>query len=200
MPIIPAGFGQCTFAFLIEGDTEEMLTSIGLDLAAAGGDFQEVVEGAHNVWGASVLLEQSVACTLVRTILQVGQDGGDPLVFEAVIPQVGTDGDGPLPPNVAFLVRKSTSLGGRAGRGRMFVPGVALQSSYEANGTVEAAKLADLQLRFSAFRSNMISGNAGDFPASPPVLLHSTAIPPPTDILALQAQGRLATQRRRLRP
>lgn len=200
MPIIPVGFGQLTFVFLIDGDTEEMLTSVGVDLSEAGGDFDAVVEGATATWAESFLLEQTIACTYVRTVLQVGQDGGDPLVFEDISGLAGLDPTGPLPPNVAYLMRKTTTLGGRAGRGRMFLPGIALQGEFEANGTVSDDKLFDMQTRGNQFFNIMASGNSGAFPDSALVLLHSGATPAPTTLTGLQAQRKLATQRRRLRP
>lgn len=96
------------------------------------------------------------------------------------------------PPNVAFLVRKQTQLGGRKGRGRMFFPGV-IDTDVDGAGivvpAVAAGLLDDLGNAFADLVNDSLS----------PMLLHGDGATQPTLITSLFVDPRVATQRRRLR-
>jgi hypothetical protein len=97
-------------------------------------------------------------------------------------------------PNTAFLIRKLTGVGGRTGRGRLFLPGVA-ESAVGPGGALTSTYAVDISATFNAFQLNMATAGL------PLALLHSPDSPVSTPMLitSLSCDTRVATQRRRLR-
>ena len=107
--LIPVGYADLQLLWTITGDSEVMQSHIGVDVGDVGGDFQDALEMAVSQYGLDVQPAHSVECTLIGGSLVVGQDGGDPVSFDYTTSVAGADGDFPLPPNVATLVRKTTA-------------------------------------------------------------------------------------------
>jgi hypothetical protein len=99
-----------------------------------------------------------------------------------------------LPVNCALLVRKNTSRGGRRGRGRMFWP---LLSIGEANvtpgGIIGTGQVTDQQAKWDAFLADLATAGMSMY------LFHEDPIIPPDVVDSLTVQGRIATQRTRMR-
>lgn len=97
-------------------------------------------------------------------------------------------------PNTAWLVRKETASGGRAGHGRFFLPGVPDGSMF-ANGQITSGHVTAMQLALDTF---LLELEAQDIPM---VVLHGAGSPisTPTLVTGLLCQTTAATQRRRLR-
>jgi hypothetical protein len=95
-------------------------------------------------------------------------------------------------PQVTILVRKVTARGGRAGRGRMFHPGVE-EGGTLSGGLFLQSVLDLLRAAFENFRNDLALA------AVPMVLLHNSAELLPDTITGLDVQQLVATQRRRLR-
>lgn len=195
--IIPPGYSQLVFRWGLTGDAEDMVNTLGIDNGVVS-DFQAYVDALAASTRASlpvgvILTGYSfLGCTLYR-----GQDGGPPEVFESVaVAHAGTNGGPALPPNCAFLLRKRTSLGGRKGRGRMFIPaGVGVgEDSVPSTGVMAEAQRAALEERYSDWLFGL---------GPVPYLFHDSETPgsaAPTEIIAFTCEARLATVRRRLRP
>lgn len=111
----------------------------------------------------------------------------------------------PCPPNVAYLIRKITPLGGKMGQGRMYQPGVP-EAGVGEDGTIVSGTRSSTEAGWSAFLAAM------DGAGFPMALGHMfgdyvnrkgvTIIVParaPTDVTALTVDAKAATQRRRLR-
>jgi hypothetical protein len=130
--------------------------------------------------------------------LEVGQDGGDPIVVEYGATTVGSNNDEPLPPNCALLVRKTTAFGGRRNRGRAYIPGLSLKPSTSPAGMIDGAAVTALQSDANDWWA--AAANVGPPEVSGLVLLHSESPFTPTPITGLDVQDKIATQRRRLRP
>lgn len=113
--------------------------------------------------------------------------------------RAGTAAAGPSPGNVAILVRKFTTRGGKAGRGRMFSPPFNVaEGSIDAAGLMASGTVTALTQQWQAFRSNLVTAGC------PMVLLHGpnkagTPIPPPDPVANLIVENQVATQRRRMR-
>lgn len=198
--IIPPGFAQIAYELRLAGDSELIVTTIGLDLGVAGAS--QIADLAFQAFALEVMPGVSNQLTLERATAYVGQDGAPPDVYDSTLTQVvGAGASGMLPQNCALLVRKRTDLAGRRGRGRMYVPGLD-ETGVTANGTLTAGTLAAWQALFTGFYERLTDGV--DQAATPPVVLHrSEGIGPeplPTPITTLLVDGRIATQRRRLRP
>lgn len=96
------------------------------------------------------------------------------------------------PPNAAVLVTKSTNTGGRRGRGRMYWPWAADESSVGEGGVWASGAVANFQTAMDNFLADLASADL------PMVILHRDGgSPSPVTVLTVQAL--LATQRRRLR-
>jgi hypothetical protein len=196
--IIPQGFANCILLFQVEGDSEIMQTAMGVDVSEAGGDFEAVGAKFGGEFGNVFIDDISDQATLVGVDVVVGQDGGDPITVNVPFSDTGAGGAFPLPPNCAVLLRKHTGLGGRAGRGRMFIPGFQLTGNTQPNGTINGSLVTEWNNDALAWRLALESDTVP--PAIPPVLFHAIDTVPPTPITALTIDPKVATQRRRLRP
>lgn len=192
---IPVGFGEGWWSFVLGGDAEPMLVSLGLNLQdglvpsqtatntildSVKGNFaqfcgsQYTVFGHHMIWGA---------------------DPGDITFLGTSAGTVGLRAANSLPNNCATLVKKTTALGGRRNRGRMFVPGLA-EGDVDNVGALSAGFLLTAQTQAELIRTNL----SGLTEVDSVVLLHQSAPFDPTVITALVPDLRIGTQRRRMRP
>lgn len=195
--VIPPNYSQAVFRWGLAGDAEDMVNTLGLDTTDVT-LWQELVDAlAANTRTKLPVGVILVGYSFLGVTLYRGQDGGPPEVYESVsVPHAGTNGGPALPPNCAFLLRKHTSVGGRRGRGRMFIPaGVGVgEDSVPATGVMAEAQRAALETRYRDWI---------DFLGPDPVLFHDSESPgstTPTPITTFTLEARLATVRRRLRP
>lgn len=202
--IIPVGYGQAVYEFSLEDDAEPIVTTMGHDLSAvSGGAYGDAVDGLMDAFGAFVMARIPNVYDLVAVTLYVGQDGGPPAIYESTgTPITGGISSAPLPQNCCQLVRKRTSAAGRRGRGRMYLPPPA-EGQVDPQGTISSADVAITQAAVDDWLAELGTPTLGQ-PAMPPVILHRSegagVEPPPTPVTALTVDGRIATQRRRLRP
>lgn len=196
--IIPPGFAQVVFGFAWPGDSEIMVTTLGVDYTGQTGGADNLATAMFTAWANSLLQQQTNNLQLQEVTAYKGQDGGPPVVEESTNTAAngGANSD-PLPPNSALLIRKRTGLAGRRGRGRFYLPGAA-EGPIDANGNLGGSYLNAVQAEADAFMTEL--DNIGVVP----VVLHRTegigTEPPPTVITSFVADGKIATQRRRLRP
>lgn len=99
-----------------------------------------------------------------------------------------------MPPNIAALCSLSTVLRGRKNRGRIYFPGVLMDSDVNDDGSIQGTKVDGLQTMVDELRDALQSvGSGGDL-----TVLHTEELAP-TDVIEARVQGVAATQRRRLR-
>lgn len=193
---IPAGFGELVIQWRLPADPEPMLCAIGLDLAV--GVVPNVTEANLMISVAANVLDNvtSAAYTLGAGWVTYGQDGPDDIRVEGTETPIAGAGVGTaLPNNCAALLRKVTNVGGRRGRGRMYVPGV-LESSANEVGDLSAAALA----AYVSAGTSLVFDLTALATIDSLVILHSSAPFTPTPITDITAAPRIATQRRRMRP
>lgn len=95
------------------------------------------------------------------------------------------------PPNVAVLVHKNTTLGGRKGRGRMFIPWYVDKGSIDEAGGIDGTQRTNINNSLD----NMLTAlDAADYPMR---LLHNDSTVP-SAVTGLTVDSRVATQRNRL--
>jgi len=190
MSVIPVGFAEVAARISLTGDSDEMNCIFGIDneapFAQANADevstiaatfFRDVIGSSYTYTGATIT---------------VGNDGGG-IIFESVAGQGAGIGESQsVPQNTAYLFRKTTALGGRKGRGRMYVPGVG-ETVVNAAGVLTAARITTVNASASTFVIQLAISN------NPMVLLHSDPLVAPTPVTNLLCQPVVATQRRRLR-
>lgn len=191
--VIPVGFAQVAYRFTLAGDPEEMITTVGIDLDGIAGLPSGAATAAMDAFAEGYSgAAWSTAWTVRGCTVYIGQDGGPPVIVEHVSDIVGVTTMATPPQNCAVLVRKQTGLGGRSGRGRMFIPPFALnEGNVTANGMLDPDFRSDTQTAVDAWMGELN-----------PVLLHDSATPgspAPTPITSFVVDPRIATQRRRLR-
>jgi hypothetical protein len=110
----------------------------------------------------------------------------------------------PSPPQVAVVVRKTSSLVGRRFKGRFYVPGILIDSAVDDAGLLIPGTVTSLQTAFSAFQSTLVIPATLTEAQIALAIVHSppksgVVTPPPNRVLALSVQALTATQRRRIR-
>ena len=190
---IPDGYAQINWHFTGAAVPTGAQCTLGLNVTGVGVTAQEVADEVGPLWSTWILATQSSALTLVSASVKFGPVATGPSA-EVAIGDAGTNSATAEVPNVALLVQKVTAAGGRAGRGRFYVPGMA-GDVFASNGVSGGGTQAVQQTAFDNFHAALITSGFS------PVLLHSVGAPitVPTPITSFQVSGLAATQRRRLR-
>lgn len=194
--IIPAGYGVMSVHTRTALDAEQMIWTCGMDMTswAPDGDFPQV---AADAWEEHFAPITSTIVTLEEVKLRIGPTPTGP-TYSAVVSTPGTQTSALLPPNCAVLVQKRTLLGGRANRGRMYLPGISLiAATLDSGGNFSSGQAEAIQDAVDAFFAELV--DVPVFGTARPVLLHS-ASSDPTPITGFTVPTKIATQRRRLRP
>lgn len=210
MPYIPVGYGQATVNFAGENLPQDGAIVVGFANVAPS----TAVQAAEEVWNAfSEFVPDTCSADVAMTSVDVklGPNDTGAIGSFSAAPVVGATGPTSLSPGSAILIEKQTAMGGRRGRGRMYVPGV-------FEGWVDDAGryVAGVQAQIQGFSEVLLA--AMDTFTVPMFLLHSPAYTwelvngrprrvygtlvsagDPTEVTALECDPVIATQRRRLR-
>lgn len=187
--IIPVGYAQVTHHFRWTGVSRKMAVTYGVQLT--GSMFLSARAAlVHDAFADTVLQQMTNEVALERTVLKAGPTTTGPAA-EFVQDRFGGQDSESLPPNVAFLVKKVTDLGGRKNRGRLYLPGVPKPSSLDT-GLLASGTVTNLNAQLDTFLARM------ETEESPLVILHNSSSDP-TVVSDLELDAKVATQRRRLR-
>lgn len=196
--IVPPGFGNAAFVFTSSTGTPPIVTTLGIDMSAAGGDFVGVADLLFASYAVNIGPETDTSLTLDRVNLTVGDDGPSGSVDSTMTPTAGTrSGTGP-PVSMAVIVRKVTADVGRRGRGRMFLPGLLTTTNVDENGIVASGRRTEIITAVGAFLSDISDVGASPAPVEP-VLLHSSAPADPTPIVNIAISPLVGWIRGRIR-
>lgn len=185
---IPPGFAELVHHFDAPGQSGDIITSIG----ASGTDLNDDALQDQYVAAAVFLmgnLNNSITMTTIDFVL--GQDGNDDVVVSRVAGHPGISGGGMVPINTTFLFQKRTALGGRRGRGRMYLPGVS-EGAVADDGSLDTGVAAGLAANIGTWLADW----PGDWV---PALFHQSAPYAPSMITSINVSPKVATQRTRLR-
>lgn len=191
---IPTGFAQVNWHFGGLAAPTSGETTLGIDHHLTGDTPEDVLQTVADAFGASNFFDNfSTQIQVVRMSIKFGPTATGPSA-ELATAFVGTFGAQAVAPNTSVLIRKGTAFGGRAGRGRMYWPGVS-ESSVDSAGVVDSTLVDDLNTTIEAFVAALVLGDIQ------PVLLHGDGSPltTPSPLTSMSADSRAATQRRRLR-
>ena len=201
---IPIGFAAVSAEMRNEGDPDSWFCTWGVDVSAAGGDWDVVAQISAAAWDGTFMASMNSATTFVGTSVTVGTDGGDPPIVSYSAGTTGIGTSDKLPQNCALLVTKNSGFGGRRNKGRFFVPNVLDESTVNGVGVIAALSLTSFQGVADEFLDRL--ENATDYLQpfdTPMVILHNSPTagptPIPTAVSSLTVDGRISTQRRRLR-
>lgn len=194
--IIPADYGVLSFHTRTTGDPEDMIWTLGVGIASAAVR-SDIPEMARVAWEDRIAPLTSSVVTLVTVELKEGPSATGPTWVSAGT-SAGTQPDPLPPPNCAVLVQKRSTLGGRKGRGRAYLPGISsISDTLDSGGNFGTGAADEVSLAMENLGEDLQTDTAAG-PAIP-VLLHSDATSPST-IVQYICSPKLATQRRRLRP
>lgn len=191
---IPVDFGQANLRFtglLVPTGAE---VTMGFDVSNYAGTVAEAALDVGEAWITHLMPNLSDQLVLSSVMMKFGPDATGPSSEQGMAVNAGGDTAAAASPNVTYLIRKQTALGGRAGRGRIYVPGV-VENAITSAGNVETGKRGALQADIEAW------GVALSTLFLFPVVLHGAGSPVtvPTPITGWDVDLQAATQRRRLR-
>lgn len=191
--IIPEGFAQASIFSGLYGDGELAVTTLGLTKFPVGDFDQGSCDDVYTAWADNIRDTVQIDDSHFDGVRLTANNGAGLEIFENLFQTAGTVAGKSPAINCATLVRKTTTHGGRHGRGRMFVLGVVDYADVASNGFIATPTQAALQVAFSGLRTDLIGFGLI------PMLLHADATDP-YEVSNLNVQPQLATQRRRMRP
>jgi len=185
VPVIPPGFGQCNVFYDLPGQSvDDAQVTFGIHPPAFTAALAEAIFQSYQNRFEEVL-------PTTYQILRVDiVDSGDLHYVSTGAAQSGTRAGAATAPQVAYLMKKRTALGGRKHTGRMYLPGVT-ESEVDEAGLLTPGILNDLQVAGEGFLFDL-----GAMDTSM-VILHTDATAP-TEVTALLPVNKVGTQRRRL--
>jgi len=187
--IIPSGFGQVSFVHQGAGIEGDGVCTLGFR-NDAGASANSAAEDIGTLWIPVVDQFCVQGITFTSAFVKLGPNDVGPS-GEFAFSAIGDQGDDSASPQTCVLLQKTTLLGGRQGRGRMYVPGPP-DVLGENDGVWDAGAVAQWQTAIDTFTAAMTSADYV------PVLLHTDSLAP-TPMTGMIVSTRSATQRRRNR-
>lgn len=200
--VIPPGYGLAAFTLTGPAGTQPYITTCGVDLDAAGGDWEQAANSAFAAFAQEVCPYINDALTLDRVQLTVGSDGPGGSVDSTLPPEPCGATGAFAPTAMSAIIRKQTANLGRTGRGRFFMPGVLQETWVEDNGQISTDGITALSTMAVNFYGALSEGSDDPLFSTPlpPVLLHSEGdIQPPTVITAFSVTNVVGWIRGRIR-
>lgn len=199
MPL-PVDIYECTLIWQAVAGTKHFTSAFGAGDLDLGGP-RSATDMADDVYSAT--MGTGGLCLAASMIddykflgvsVSFGTATGD-IIAQHLQVTTGTVSDSCPPSNFSVLVNKSTALGGRRYRGRMFAPPVWInEGAVDSVGLISGSTLSNTTTLWNNFYTELINADIQ------PVLLHQGAgAPIPTPITAFTVQALGATQRRRMR-
>jgi len=192
------GTALLVFSFIGGGIAGEAQITMGVQ--TDNNDVQQVADKANRACKASITNMQSQAVFLSKVKASLVTSAGIEIAESfAGLPFQAAGSLDCLPMNVAILIQKRTAFAGRKNRGRFYVPAVpntSVNGAADPNG-LTASALSGAQTMADTFFAQLTDSDDGD--PLHPVILHPTPSTTVTQVTSFSVQGRLATQRGRLR-
>jgi hypothetical protein len=185
----------------LQGDAEPFVCTYGvaLDPGAAAPDVNAIANQLRTNWATNINPLMPSIITQLQTEVHAKFSGSPDLVVG--VSATTTTGAGSstalVPQNCAHLIHKRSNAGGRAGRGRMYLPAV-IEANVDAVGALTSAWMGTVNSALTA----LLAGTDGTL-TDGMVILHDShgaaAAASPYKVTALSCDPIIATQRRRLR-
>lgn len=192
MPI-PEDFAQITWGFTGSAVPTGAACTMGVRVLEYSGSPADLASSAATIWENRINGAIVNTCVLSSVLVKFGPDATGPSaqIGTSQAGNVATPGGAAAP---SFLIHKNTDSGGRAGKGRMFVPGVP-EASVDVGGALQAGLATGLTAAFQSLLADFIALDAE------PVVLHGLGSPlnQPSFITSFTCDPIVGTQRRRQR-
>jgi len=191
VPHIPVGFGQVSYVFAggPAGPGGAMVT-LGLDVPPDVAP-AEMAEDLWDAFSTNIMPGLSSSLLFTEARLRFAVTTGE-IVQSFFGETVGGDTSESSPPNVAWPVIKFSAFGGRANRGRWFLPGIP-EDIVDPSGAINGDATDALNTQLGAFIADLAAANFV------PVVLHSDPELAPTVILAMLSGNKVYTRGSRVR-
>lgn len=186
---LPIGYCRATLLFGGGAQPTGAAVVLGFDNGTAGAP-AIVGDAIYQAWQAECLPLQNDTTDFVGVLVKFGPESVGPSGLFSEVNSGGATGSAATP-NVAYLAHKNTLLGGRQGRGRMYIPGVS-EDDVDGAGNLDTGVVTAWTDALEEFFG------ACAFLGLEHVLLHGDELTP-TPVANTTCDGRVATQRRRLR-
>lgn len=177
--VIPPGFAQVAIETRHQSYIRPAVNVFGIAMPSGSGAARPALVKVADAWFANMLARFDNETRFYSARIAVGQDGGPPVTAEVFPDTAGARAISSLPPAMALRVRFGTSLGGRRGRGSMFLCWALAEGTVNEVGNINPAEVTGWEAVINSFRDEL---EAEDVPMH---LLHSTGLtepPPPTPI------------------
>lgn len=190
--IIPPGFSQAAIQFRHDTYIRPAVCVFGIA--------SPPVQPSDAVMRVALAVETTIMTRMDNQVglhsvrLAVGTSGGDPIVAETFPTKKGDVNRSSLPPALALRVIKTTGLGGRRGRGAMFLPWAVAENQVDEVGNVSNGEVQAWSNAMNDFKDELAAQEC-DL-----VLLHAEGVspaPPPTPVLTVGVDPIISNQVRR---
>lgn len=197
----PPGFADISLKFELAGLVRAAYITFAVDPTDTDPTIvaSNVINAINAATSLKSITDSNVTISGIR--VSMGTDGSEDLATEVPTVIAGGAGLSGAPPNCAALVHKTTSRGGRRGRGRMFIPWVLDEGSVTEAGLLVGAHMTTLQTACNNFLTALTTFGV------PMYLLHNPSTPETTKptvpgapnlVTGLKVDAMISTQRRRL--
>jgi len=191
VPLVPNGYANVLIPAQHVSSARSAAITFGVQNL---GSFASPSAIAGAVWAAFeptllVALDSNVSW---GPIVVTANFGGDPITGVGTDFASGGSAIDSIPGNGALLVQKLSLLGGRKNRGRYFIPWALQESDVDEVGVISLGTVSDHQDIQDDFLTALTTEDV------PMVILHSGA-GAPAGVAQLSVQGKIGTQRKRLR-
>lgn len=190
--VIPDEYAQVNLLF--DWTTTQLKAEVvfGISRATLAFTPEDVADNVETAYlDGDLRTVQTTFITLTSINVKFGPNDTGPS-FELPVSHQGTLTNEGVTPNTALLIKKTTAVGGRRGRGRMYWPGIE-EGVIDAYGNIDPGAQSTFQDKFTSFKESLSTNDV------PMVVLHGQSGFTPHLVSSLIVQPVAATQRRRLR-
>nr|CRY97247.1 hypothetical protein [uncultured prokaryote] len=197
--LIPSGFASAAIIHTGSIGTGPFICTFGVDITDSEFVPVDAANSIFDNWADAILPEMTQYLTLDRVILTVGSNTGNGSVESTRTALPGGVAAGDYPPRAqSAIIRKSTAQLGRAGRGRMFVPGVLDEPDVGADGILDPVRQAELTSAFIVLLGALADDTSEGQVSTPMRLLHSSN-ETPSVVLGMACANKVGWVRGRIR-
>lgn len=174
MPLnVPAGFYNVALIFQASHGTPEFVTTLGVSGVSGTPTPEDAGNAVFDAYSTTIRPSMDNSVSMVGTRVYVGSSGPSGSIEVPRTPVAGGGNGTYSPIALSFIARKNTSIVGRQGRGRMFLPGVVEEASVDEGGRLAPAALTGWQ----TILDNFYDALAASLTVAP-YLFHTGAVPP----------------------
>ena len=209
MPLhIPAGMGSAAFIVSGSAGTPNYVTTLGIDLTDAEGAWVHASDMINACYKNAFRAVMNSAYKLEDVLLTISDGTNLGSVSSSTAAWAGANSGTPAAISMAPIMRKQTTVIGRQGKGRMFLPGMLNGGAANSSGDLPSTFLATMNTAAGHFWDYLAlpeSRSSELFPANlldtalPPLLFHADAAKEPTPINSFSVATKVGWIRGRIR-